>query len=392
MKVFWLDPLNTDPSFVSVLAAILRDAGHEVHVRSIARASYGPPEGVQWTPFARMRHPSFSLKKNVVAAGRLVASYPFNWWKAIRAVRASGAKSVLVTTSLMLPRLDAWAMRMLVRGGVAPVVVVHRPYVGFFSDPLGRRAGRYRRFYEPAARLLFMNNDTRERFLTMYPSLESRCGTMPSPHYGPVLGRVEAPPRLVARLAEWAAGAPVLTYISNMRAEQGFADLLSSLPLIDAELADWRLLVASSTVSERQGKRIEARLSALGFRERCWCRWTFYSLPELRAFLESTSVVVAPYRDAAQSAVLASATAVGAPVVATRVGGLAEAVRSGTNGELAPPGDPAALARAVAKVVGDVERYRRGARIHRDVLNPSAAAGEAVVQALLASDLRADSG
>lgn len=377
-----MDPLNTDPHFVSVLAAVLRDAGHDVHVRSVARAGYGPPKGVEWTPFARMRKPAFSLKKNPVATGRLVASYPFNWRRAVRAVRASGAKSVLVTTSLALPRLDAWAMRMLVRAGTAPVVVVHRPYAGIFSDPLGRRANRYRRFYEHAARLLFMNSETRGRFLAMYPSLASRCGAMPSPHYGPILGRVEAAPGLAARLAEWAAGAPVLAYLSNMRAEQGFEDLLSSLPLVDAMLADWRLLVASSLVSERHGKRIEARLSALGLRGRCWCRWTRYSLSELRAFLEAASVVVAPYRDATQSAALASAEALAVPVVATRVGGLPEAVRPGTNGELAPPGEPAALAQAVAKVVGDMERYRRGARFRRDVLNPSRAAGEVAAQAL----------
>ncbi len=383
-----MDPLNTDPHFLSVLAAILRDAGHEVDVHSIARAGFVPPDGVRWTSFARTRRPAFSLKKNVFAAGRLAASYPLNWRRAIRRLQASGAKSALVTTSLLLPRLDAWAMRMLSRGGIAPVVLAHRPYASFFSDPQGRRAGRYRAFYEPAARILFMNGDTRRRFLAMYPSLESRCGEMPHPHFGPVLGGVEADPGLAGRLRDWAAGAPVLAYLSNMRAEQGLPDLLSSLPLIDAQLGDWRLLLAASTLSGRQGKRVEARLSALGFRGRCWCRWTPYSLPELKAFLETASLVVAPYRDATQSAALASASAVGAPVVATRVGGLVEAVRPGTNGELAPPRDPAALAQAVVKVVGDLERYRQGARIHRDVLNPSEAVGEAAARALrLASGL-----
>lgn len=382
MKVFWVDPLNTDPHFASVLATILRDAGHDVHIRSIARAGFGPPSGVRWTPFARTRRPAFSLKKNVVAAARLAASYPLNWRKAIGHVRAAGAKSVLVTTSLMLPRFDAWAMRALVRSGAAPVVVVHRPQPGFFSDPCGSGARRYRRFYEAAARLLFMNADTRERFLAVHPSLEGRSGLFLSPHYGPVLRRVEPDPALAGRLGDWAAKAPVVAYLSNMRVEHGFQDLLASLPLLDAQLADWRLLLVSSTLSEREGRRIEDRLAALGLHGRNWCRWTPYTLPELKAFLGAASVVVAPYRDATQSAALASAGGAGVPAVATRVGGLAEAVVPGTNGELARPGDPASLAQAVVKVVGDVERYRRGARRHRDVLNPPAAAATAVAEAL----------
>ena len=43
--------------------------------------------------------------------------------------------------------------------------------------------------------------------------------------------------------------------------------------------------------------------------------------------------------------------AVGAPVVATRVGGLAEVVEDGVTGRLVEPGDPTALAAAVLDVL-----------------------------------------
>jgi glycosyltransferase involved in cell wall biosynthesis len=49
--------------------------------------------------------------------------------------------------------------------------------------------------------------------------------------------------------------------------------------------------------------------------------------------------------------VLAEAMAVGTPVVATRVGGLAEVVDDGVTGRLVAPGDPAALAAAVLEVL-----------------------------------------
>jgi glycosyltransferase involved in cell wall biosynthesis len=44
---------------------------------------------------------------------------------------------------------------------------------------------------------------------------------------------------------------------------------------------------------------------------------------------------------------------VGRPVVASRVGGLAEAVVHGETGLLVPPADPPALATAIARLAGD---------------------------------------
>ena len=47
------------------------------------------------------------------------------------------------------------------------------------------------------------------------------------------------------------------------------------------------------------------------------------------------------------------ALAVGCPVIATAVGGVPEVVRDGENGLLVPPGDPGALAAAIARFFAD---------------------------------------
>lgn len=69
---------------------------------------------------------------------------------------------------------------------------------------------------------------------------------------------------------------------------------------------------------------------------------------EVEALFRAADVTVLPYRSATQSGVTHVAYALGCPVIATRVGGIAETVREGETGLTAPPEDPAALAAAVA--------------------------------------------
>jgi glycosyltransferase involved in cell wall biosynthesis len=72
---------------------------------------------------------------------------------------------------------------------------------------------------------------------------------------------------------------------------------------------------------------------------------------------------VLPYRAATGSAVAAQALGAGLPVIASRVGGLAEVVDDGAGGVLVPPGDVPALVCALARALqpGARARLARGA-------------------------------
>jgi glycosyltransferase involved in cell wall biosynthesis len=71
----------------------------------------------------------------------------------------------------------------------------------------------------------------------------------------------------------------------------------------------------------------------------------------LAALVQQASVVVCPYIDATQSGVVLTSYALGRPVIASAVGGLPEYVRDGQTGLLVAPGDPAALAAAIERVL-----------------------------------------
>lgn len=72
-----------------------------------------------------------------------------------------------------------------------------------------------------------------------------------------------------------------------------------------------------------------------------------------------TDICVLPYREASQSAVIASAMAAGMPVVTTPIAGPVEQIAGGEAGRIASGFDPQAFAEAVVGLLGDPQAYAR---------------------------------
>jgi glycosyltransferase involved in cell wall biosynthesis len=85
-------------------------------------------------------------------------------------------------------------------------------------------------------------------------------------------------------------------------------------------------------------------------------------VPDGAAVMRHLDVLVAPSRQEPFGTVLAEAMAAGTPVVATRVGGLAEVVADGVTGRLVTPGRPDELAAAVLEVLAARARMSAAAR------------------------------
>ena len=84
-------------------------------------------------------------------------------------------------------------------------------------------------------------------------------------------------------------------------------------------------------------------------------------IPDAEAIelFRQAALLVLPYRDATQSALIAAAYRFGAPVIVTRRGALPEYVVEGETGWIAPPDNPGALAAALREALADPERLRR---------------------------------
>jgi glycosyltransferase involved in cell wall biosynthesis len=88
-----------------------------------------------------------------------------------------------------------------------------------------------------------------------------------------------------------------------------------------------------------------------------WLGWLDHE--RALAAIEAADVVVLPSISEGLPVTLLDAVARGRAVVATRVGGMPEVIEDGVDGVLVPPGDPGALARAIAALAADPGRRAR---------------------------------
>ena len=149
---------------------------------------------------------------------------------------------------------------------------------------------------------------------------ETAIGNSPRAHTGPVVGSI-------GRL-DWQKAYDVL-----VRA-------LPDLPGVTAVIVG---------EGEERG-RLEALAAELGVSDRLeLAGW----IDDARSRLAAFDVFVLPSRFEGLPLVAIEAMLAGVPVVATDVGSVSEAVVDGSTGQLVPPDDPAALARAIASLLAD---------------------------------------
>lgn len=148
-------------------------------------------------------------------------------------------------------------------------------------------------------------------------------------------------------------GAPVAAIVAALRPEKNHAMFLRAAAQIRAAVPTARFLVIGDGAERAKLEDLAARLELNGAVHFLGTR---SDIPELLAL---TDVVVLTSHMEANPVSVLEALACARPVVATRVGSLAETVHDGVSGYLVPPDDVAALAARVTELFGDRAKARR---------------------------------
>lgn len=137
---------------------------------------------------------------------------------------------------------------------------------------------------------------------------------------------------------------PLLLFCGLVRLYKGLDILLEALPIALAE-RPLHLLIAGEFWQDKAA--IQAQIKRLNLDKAVTILDCYLPNELLAACVKRANVVILPYRNATQSAIIQLAFGYGRPVITTDVGGLAEAVHDSHTGLVVPPEDPLALAVAI---------------------------------------------
>jgi len=166
-----------------------------------------------------------------------------------------------------------------------------------------------------------------------------------------------APPRPRGGAGDDPARQVVLLSVGRAVAKKGYDDLLAALALLPAAL-EWRLVHIGGGALAEPLQRLARRL---GIAARIEWRGALAQPAVLAAYREADLFVLAAKiapdgdRDGLPN-VLIEAQSQRLACIATEVSGIPELIRPPLNGLLAPPGDPAALARLLEAMIRDPDR------------------------------------
>jgi glycosyltransferase involved in cell wall biosynthesis len=239
----------------------------------------------------------------------------------------------------------AHAMAPVCAHGSARLVVTRRmDYV-----PAGGVYARY--LYNRAVDVVIAISDGVRAALVAAGVRPERIRVVPS---GVDLRRIEAPPGARAAMREaWGANAAdvVVLVPGALERRKGHAVLLAAAERLPPPGPRLRFVFAGAGREEaalrRRAGQFGAAVVFAGFQA------------DIGACLAAADVVAMPSLQEGLGVAALEAMAAERPVVASRVGGLAEAVVDGETGLVVPAGDPAALARALAALAGDADRRAR---------------------------------
>lgn len=237
---------------------------------------------------------------------------------------------------------DPWFEAILPFAKLPPIVTTVHDVTTHPGDKSSVPGSQYtRRISFHYSQQLIVHAQTLKEFLTQVEHIPSeRISVLPHGELGTYYDRW-ATKSVVARETH------SLLFFGRIWPYKGLHVLLEALPLVTAQFPNVRLIIAG------RGENIDRYFPHGVDPDRYEIINCFVPLEDVAGLFRRSTIAVLPYIEASQSGVAALAFAMGTPVIASYVGGLAEMIQDTEDGLLVPPGDASALARAIIRLLAD---------------------------------------
>lgn len=246
-----------------------------------------------------------------------------------------------------VPPFDArWMCRHRRRG----IPVVYTAHNLIPHDTTERAALAYRGVYHAADAIVVHHAAQREEVTRLYGVPLERVHHVPMGHFGYVRQHASGGRNLPEHLRpmRMTATSNVL-FFGNIRPYKGLDLLIEAMGRIKDRHPSSRLIIAGR--SQEPWPNYERLIADAGLSARVILWQEYIGDESIADLFECASIVALPYRAIDQSAVALTALGLGKAIVATKVGGFVEVVREGVNGLMTPPGDVAAFAAALDRLL-----------------------------------------
>jgi glycosyltransferase involved in cell wall biosynthesis len=295
----------------------------------------------RWARAGRLAPDASAAGAAIPSTPILVPWLPWTWRAAAREVRSFRPDVVIAQWwhPLLGPGLRSLATRSR-KAGAHVVFVCHnaRPHERF---PLGRFLTK--RALSRADVLMALSSSVGDELRRLAP--RARIEVLAHPPNLGVGGDSNGRSSWSERIGE--VEGPIVLFFGHVRRYKGLEDLIAAMPLVREGAKGAVLVVAGRFFTPI--KKVRAHVDRLGMGDAVRMHPGYVRGDEVADLFSCADVVALPYREASQSGIVSQAALYGKPVVATRVGGLEEAV--GDRGILVPPADPAALAAGIVRAL-----------------------------------------
>lgn len=242
------------------------------------------------------------------------------------------------------PQLLLWLMRLIPLKHLPWVYTVHNVLPHDHSPAM---QPLYQKIYQHAQGLIFHNRHSQAQFQSLFPNIHAEQAVIPHGEYGILAGE---------DVSDDLPETPAVLFFGNIRPYKGLDILIAAMPLILQRIPNAMLHIAGQPLEDFS--KYQQQIETLKITNAVTCSLHYLPDDAIPGLFRRASLVALPYYHIDQSGVLLLAAGMGRTVVATSVGGIPEVIQDGKTGLLVEPGNPNALADAIASILSDQNRLR----------------------------------